>query len=254
MVEHNLAKVGVASSSLVSRSKHKAPVEEILLGLFICAFIKKNARYIVLGDRAMIFPFLRCVVTKRSRYQYVVILLLLGLLSGYGYAETYDALDGVGGDFALTDQNGFEFRLSDFEDKIVLLTFGYTHCPDVCPNTLFNLRSVMEKLEGQQGNVHVLFVTLDPERDYVERLQAFVEYFNPNFIGLSGSVKQVAYVANRYGITFHKHFLDDSGLVYSIDHNAGIFLLDRQNQVRKIYQIGESPNVIAQGVKALLAE
>ncbi len=161
--------------------------------------------------------------------------------------------DDWGGDFSLIDHNGFPLSLSDFAGKVVLLSFGYTHCPDICPSTMFTMKRVIKALGDDSDKLQVLFITLDPERDNADRLRAYVEYFNPGFIALTGAVDEVTKVAKKYGTKFEKEEFDEEGN-YSIAHNAIIYLIDQQGRIRTFFRINASAQDLAGGVRRLLIE
>jgi len=161
--------------------------------------------------------------------------------------------DDWGGDFSLIDHNGFPLNLSDFAGKVVLLSFGYTHCPDICPSTMFTMKRVIKALGDDSDKLQVLFITLDPERDNADRLRAFVEYFDPGFIALTGAVDDITQIAKKYGTKFEKEEFDEEGN-YSIAHNAIIYLIDQQGRIRTFFRINASAQDLAGGVRRLLIE
>ena len=108
------------------------------------------------------------------------------------YYENY------GGDFSLTGPEGMTISLEDFRKKVVLVYFGYTFCPDVCPITLSKLKLIMSDLGENAKNIQVFFISIDPERDSYERLKDYVPYFHPTFIGLTGSEADISAVAKKY--------------------------------------------------------
>jgi len=156
-----------------------------------------------------------------------------------------------GGDFTLTDQYGLQISLSDLRGKIILLTFGYTHCPDICPNTLLTIKSAINRLGDQAERVQVVFITLDPQRDYPERLKTFVEFFNPAFIALTGNEESIAKVAKKYGMKYEKEFFD-STLEYGIAHSTIIYLIDQQSRIRAFYKLSAPASRIEQDIRRLL--
>ncbi len=182
----------------------------------------------------------------------VCALLLLTTASGQA-EEPLPVHSKWGGDFTLTDQHGLPISLSDFKGRLVLLTFGYTHCPDICPNTLLTLKSAINKLGDEADRVQVVFITLDPERDYPERLKTFVEFFNPAFVALSGSEEEIAAVAQAYGTKYEKEFFD-SELNYGIAHTTIIYLIDTRGRIRAFYKLSAPPSRIASDMKKLLQE
>lgn len=161
--------------------------------------------------------------------------------------------DKWGGDFTLTDHFGTPMQLSDFQGKVILLNFGYTHCPDICPATMFNMKRIMNQLGDDRTNVQVLFITLDPARDTPQRLQSYVEYFNSGFVGLTGTAEEIQHVADRYGMRFEKEAMESS-LEYSIAHTGLIYLIDRQGRIRVFFKLNAPVQRIIQDVQTLLTQ
>lgn len=137
-------------------------------------------------------------------------------------------------DFALTQANGTQFRLSDQKGKVVLLFFGYTSCPDVCPTTLAEMKQVLDKLGETGKDVQVVFISVDPDRDTSEKMQTYVEHFNPAFIGLSGSLQELEPIWAEYSI-FREAVESDSAFGTIINHTARVFLVDPQGNMRLTY-------------------
>ncbi|MDA8095802.1 MAG: SCO family protein [Betaproteobacteria bacterium] len=152
-------------------------------------------------------------------------------------------------DFQLTDFNGRVRRLSDFRGKVVVLLFGYTHCPDVCPTTLTDLALAMRRLGGRADQVQVVFVTVDPARDSPRVLKEYVPAFYPSFLGLYGTPGQTAATARAFHVFYRKH---GNGPDYSVDHSAGCYVYDRTGKLRLYLPYGESPKAIAQDLSRLL--
>lgn len=178
------------------------------------------------------------------------------LLPGCHEAPVFKSTDitGVewGKDFALTDHLGQARRLADFKGKVVLLFFGYTQCPDVCPTTLASLRDALRQLGEGASQVQVVFVTLDPARDTPPLLAEYVTAFHPDFIGLHGDQATTAAVARDFKVFFVKHPGTLAGS-YSIDHSTGSYAFDRQGRLRLLIRHGEAIDNIAADVKLLLA-
>ena len=135
-------------------------------------------------------------------------------------------------DFTLADQDGKPFSLESLRGKLVLMSFGFTHCPNVCPTTLANLANVYKLLSpDDQSRVQVLFITVDPERDTPEILKEYVSFFDNHFIGLTGQPGEIAALKNTYGVQSRK---DAAGTgspnEYNIEHTTGIFLIERSGQ------------------------
>lgn len=132
-------------------------------------------------------------------------------------------------DFHLTDHNGKPRMLADFRGKVVVLFFGYTHCPEVCPTTLADLAQAMKMLGNDAGKVQVLFITIDPERDKPEMMAKYVPAFDPSFLGLYGNAQTTEKVAKSFFVTYKK-LESESG--YDLEHTAGTFLVDPKGRVR----------------------
>jgi protein SCO1/2 len=140
-------------------------------------------------------------------------------------------------DFVLTDQYGQPFRLSDQQGQVVLLFFGYTQCPDVCPTTLGTWRKIHEALGDEAKQVRFVFVTVDPERDTAERLGLHVNAFNPDFVGLTGSPEELEAVYEIFDVYHEKDTSSGSAAGYLVNHTATTFVLgpDGQWRLRETY-------------------
>lgn len=157
-----------------------------------------------------------------------------------------------GKDFALTDHNGKPRRLADFRGKAVVLFFGYTHCPDICPTTLAAMRDTMALLGDDAGRVQVLFATVDPARDTPELLAEYVPWFHPSFIGLWSDEATIAAVAKDFKVFYAKQPSTTPG-GYSVDHSASSYAFDPQGRLRLVIRHGETPEHVAADLKLLLA-
>jgi len=155
-------------------------------------------------------------------------------------------------EIVLTQGNGSSFRLSETRGKIVLLYFGYTFCPDVCPTTLSDLRRVTADLGEDASHVQVLFVTVDPERDTFEKMGEYVSQFDPNFIGLSGSMDELEKVWNEYGIYREETEFPNSASGYLVNHTARVYLIDQDGNLHLSYSYGTPPEYIVNDIKTLL--
>ena len=159
------------------------------------------------------------------------------------------------GNFQLTTHTGEQVTLHDFRDKVVLIYFGYTYCPDVCPTTLVSLNKAVTQLsEKQQAQVQVLMVSVDPERDNPELLGNYITRFNPDFIGLYGSPEQLAAAASPLGIYYQKQELTDSSSSYLVDHSATVALLDKRGQMRLVYPYQANADDIASDLRYFIRE
>jgi protein SCO1 len=160
-------------------------------------------------------------------------------------------LDTLGGEFALPSTKGRTIKLSEFRGKVVLLNFGFTSCPDVCPTVLAKIRALLEALGDQSDEIQPLFVTIDPERDSIEKLIGYLPYFHPSIIGLRGDNKELAEIADLYNVLYQKESID-SKLGYGFLHNDHIYLIDQQGQVRAMYSGSVKPMTIIEEIKTLL--
>ena len=140
-----------------------------------------------------------------------------------------------GGDFSLTGPEGKTVSLEDFRNKVVLIYFGYTFCPDVCPITLSNLKMLMLSLEEKAEDVQVIFISIDPERDTYQKLKDYVPYFHPTFIGLTGSEAELASVAKKYQ-TFYLKQKVESEAGYLMAHSDVVILVDQNGRFRGRYK------------------
>lgn len=187
--------------------------------------------------------------------------LVLALAAGCGQPKPrieFRGTDITGADFGyelkLTDHHGQRRSLADFRGKLVVLFFGYTHCPDVCPITLSDMAQALKLLTPEQAaRVQVLFVTVDPERDTPQVLRAYVPYFHPNFLGLYGTPEEVARAAREFRITYRKH-REPGASDYLVDHTAGSYVLDGAGRLRLFLPFAMSPEDIAHDLEILLKE
>jgi len=152
---------------------------------------------------------------------------------------------------ALTTTGGTEFRLSQHRGEIVVIFFGYTHCPDVCPLTLARLSQVRTRLGAAAARVRVVFVTLDAERDSAARVQAYTRAFDPTFVALTGSPRALAQVRDAYGVIAGRR-AGAGTAEYLVDHSAFVFVVDRAGQLRFMFTDGTSVDDMTQGIATLL--
>lgn len=154
-------------------------------------------------------------------------------------------------DFALTDHNGKPRTLADFKGRAVLIFFGYTQCPDVCPTTMAEMAAVMQQLGKQADDLQVLFITLDPERDTAQLLSKYVPAFDRRFLGLYGDAAATAKVAKEFKVFYQKVPGKDPEN-YTIDHTAGSYVFDRQGRIRLFVRHGQGPAPIVHDIQMLL--
>ena len=184
------------------------------------------------------------------------VLLIVTVLGLAACGQQFNTTDVTGAAYGpglhLHDHNGQMRSLADFKGKAVVIFFGYTNCPDVCPTSLAMLMQVMQQLGPDASRVQVLFVTVDPGRDTPERLKQYVGAFNPAFLGLTGSEAEIATVAHEFKVIYEKHGDIASGR-YSVDHTAGCFIFDPQGRARLFARHGETAERITADLKRLLA-
>ena len=157
-----------------------------------------------------------------------------------------------GTNFGLIDVDGRLRTLADYQGKAVVMFFGYTHCPDVCPTTLIEMQEVMRLLGPQAAKVQVIFVTLDPERDTSEVLKQYVPAFNPSFIGLRPANEEALNRLTKEFKIYYKRVPGLSPNTYTIDHTAGSYVFDPKGQLRLYIKHGQGPEVLAQDLKTIL--
>lgn len=153
--------------------------------------------------------------------------------------------------FTLPGQNGQSVSLKDFRGKVVLLYFGYTTCPDVCPTTLADLHQARAALGEQADEVQVLMVTVDPERDTQQVMADYMSHFDSSFIGLIGTPEQVAEVATYYGVYYEKEE-GNSALGYLVNHTATVMVIDKEGYLRLVFPFGTAAEDITADLDYLL--
>jgi protein SCO1 len=156
-------------------------------------------------------------------------------------------------DFTLqSSDGGAPMSLSDFRGQYVLLYFGYTYCPDVCPLTMNDLAAMAGELgERRMENVQVIFISVDPDRDTPEHLASYLPHFHPDFLGMTGAVEDIQPVASQFGIFFQSHGGPGEG-GYLVDHTSSVTLIDPQGRVRMVFPYGVSGAEMAQDLRYLM--
>lgn len=180
----------------------------------------------------------------------------LSLVACDGGGPKFRNVDITGADyakgFALTDHTGKPRTLADFRGKVVVVFFGYTHCPDVCPTTLAELKQVMGKLGADADRVQVLFITLDPERDTPKVLAQYVPAFDPRFLGLYGDAETTAKTAREFKVFFEKRDGAAPGS-YTLDHTAASYAFDPAGRLR-LYVKYDQIATLVDDIRTLLKE
>jgi protein SCO1/2 len=197
----------------------------------------------------------------------VIALALLGLLGAAGQplaqqsdrsaAELMDAVmwnrEPIGGPFVLIDQNGTRRTDADFRGKLMLVYFGFTFCPDVCPTDLMTIGQAIDKLGAAGDAVQPLFVTVDPERDTRELLASYVPAFDPSFLGLYGDMDVTAKTAREFRVFYQKQ-AGSTPSSYTLDHTAGSYVFDPQGRVRLFVRHGDGGATLVADLRTLLKQ
>ena len=158
----------------------------------------------------------------------------------------------VGGPFELTDQNGNRRTDADFRGKLLIVYFGYTYCPDICPTDLMQISLALDQLGGAASDVQALFITVDPERDTPSALSQYVSSFNPHIIGLTGTPEQIQRVTASYKAYYARYVPPDGGS-YLIDHTGFTYLMGRDGKYLGFFPPGTSAERMLEMIKTHLS-
>ena len=158
-----------------------------------------------------------------------------------------------GRDFVLTNQDGVSFDTATLRGKVILLFFGYTTCPDACPMTLSKLARVNALLRSKGEQVQTVYVSVDPERDTVEKIKTYLSYYTLPVVGLTGTVEEVASVAGDFGV-YHSRSEEETAAGYLIDHTTLLYMIGPDGTLRYLSHPEDSPEVIAALIRQVLAE
>jgi len=192
-----------------------------------------------------------------SFFRILAVAVVFSLAGCHPDQPSFQSTDITGADFgrsfALTDHNGKQRSLEDFRGKAVVMFFGFTHCPDVCPTTLAELAGAVKQLGPAGEKVQVLLVTIDPARDTPELLGKYVTAFNPRFLALRGSDEETARVAKEFKVIYQK-VAGAQPENYSMDHSAGSFIFDQQGRLRLYVAYGRGADVFAHDIGVLLKQ
>ena len=157
----------------------------------------------------------------------------------------------IGGDFVLTDQNGTERSLKDFQGKLILAYFGYTYCPDFCPTELHNLSDVLKLLGSKVAHVQPLFISVDPDRDTQDLLKTYMTHYHPSFLALRGTKEQSEKVMKDFRVYANK-VLDEASTDYVLDHTTFVYLMGKDGKMLTMFRYGTPATEIARTIKANL--
>ena len=186
--------------------------------------------------------------------------LVIQLSSGsglFGDAEYYGSViesPELAADFTLTAHSGERVSLSDFDDTVVLLYFGYTYCPDVCPASMTQLaKATGELTDEEKEQVQVAMITVDPTRDSKEVMADYMGHFDPTFLGLTGTEEEIAEVADAYGVFYEKQ-VGGPETDYLVNHTASVFVIDKDGYLRMLYPFSTPGENIASDLRQLVKE
>ena len=187
---------------------------------------------------------------------FVRVLLMTALLAASGKATAEEGARMIrGGAFALTDHTGRAITDRDFRGQFMLIYFGYTHCPDVCPTGLSVVTQAMQALGEAAEAVQPLFITLDPKRDTVPVLAEYMRHFHPRFLGLTGSREQTLVAANAFGVDVSATYAADTPKMdYSMNHSAFTYLVGPDGRLRSMYREGIDGETMAAAIRKHLVE
>jgi protein SCO1/2 len=198
------------------------------------------------GRRWAIFGLVAVVVAAL----FLALVVLLPRPVTFQYGTLLDAQETLT-DFTLDSSLGAPVALSDFRGKYVLLYFGYTNCPDVCPLTLAEMRGALDRLGGKADKVQPIFITLDPARDTPEHMAAYLQFFHPTLVGLTGPLAQIQELATRFGIFFEQR---ESGSAsgYLVDHTSVVLVVDPEGRLRGVFPNGVTGEQMASDLDSLI--
>ena len=154
-----------------------------------------------------------------------------------------------GGNFSLTGIDGIK-QLSDYKGKLVLLYFGYTYCPDICPTNLGNLSMAYQQLtDKEKAGLQIIFISVDPERDTPARLQEYANYFDSNIVGLTSTAETIAQVSQQYGVVYAKVNDPNNGTNYAVDHSAFTYVVDLEGKLQNQLPHATTPDMFIKTIK-----
>ena len=198
-------------------------------------------------------------VNRRNTLLLGAVLAVVAMLAGWQYLGRPDRtaerslLPTIGGPFTLVDQTGKTVNNGDLEGRLLLIFFGYTFCPDVCPNALTTMTEALDLLGATADDITPVFITVDPERDTPEQLAMYVEYFHPRLVGLTGTAEQIAKVAKAYRVYYAKAGEDGVDADdYIMDHTSITYLMDRDGTFRLHFSQGTDAETMAERIRGNL--
>jgi len=189
----------------------------------------------------------------------IIFPLLLATVVGLsGCSKNQDDIDlpvfdALGGDFTLPSTLGSPLTLSDYKGRVVLINFGYSSCPDICPMVLGHLSKVSKQLKDAHSidakQLQVIFITVDPERDAIDKLVKYLAFFDGDFVGVRGTIEQTSELAKKYAVFFEKQA--EENMNYQVAHTDKIFLLDKRGRLRGLYSSGDQKEKLIKDIVSL---
>jgi protein SCO1/2 len=190
---------------------------------------------------------------SKQRRQFLAISLVLGLSACDKKTLKFNSIDITGADycrdFKLNDSDGRQRQLADFKGRFVLVFFGFTQCPDICPTALARAAAVKQKLGKDADQLQVIFISIDPERDTADLMRAYTQNFDPSFIGLRGTAEQTKQVADEFKVFYAKVA---TGSSYTMDHSTLSYLFDTTGKIRLAMRHEHSADQFASDIRQLM--
>ncbi|HNV76657.1 MAG: SCO family protein [Gemmatimonadaceae bacterium] len=194
------------------------------------------------------------MIGRRGSWGRALALVALTVAAGACDRKPALPIEPIGGDFSLTDHTSQRFELASQRGKVVLIFFGYSFCPDVCPTTLSKLSSVTRRLGEDRPKVKTLYITVDPERDTPEVLKADLDQFDLDALGLTGTREEVDTVVKLYGAKYEIVPTPESAAPYTVSHSTTLYALDAKGRVRLQFPYEATVDQIVAGIRQILAD
>jgi protein SCO1/2 len=182
-----------------------------------------------------------------------VVLAIYAFQAPYGYQGSLIDPPKPAADFTLSSSDGTPFRLSQQRGDTVLLFFGYTHCPDICPTTLYDFSQIEARLGAEAEDLRFVFITVDPKRDSLDVLDAYVSAFDADIVALGGSMEELQPVWDAYGVYRQDNDAGSAG-GYFVDHTARVYVINPEGDLRLTFPFGMEPEAMADDLRHLLDE
>ena len=193
----------------------------------------------------------RTILKLAVVFAFGVLLTACGPAANTGFIGTDITGTGLGKELTMMDHDGRQRTLADYKGKALVVFFGFTHCPDVCPTAMAQLSHIMALLGDRAAEVHVLMISVDPERDTPEIMSRYVKAFDKRFIGLTGTPEQLQQTAKSFKAYYAK-VADKTRNTYSMDHSASFYIFDKKGQARVLHTGTASAKDLATDIKSVL--